>query len=99
MIAYERWRQKTQEGWTAQHDDKHTDGSLADAGACYADLAACLTIHPVSETNMETPPSKWPFEASWWKPSLDPIKNLVKAGALIAAEIDRLSRAALKKEG
>lgn len=33
----------------------------------------------------------WPWESKWWKPSNDPIKNLVKAGALIAAEIDRLN--------
>jgi hypothetical protein len=32
----------------------------------------------------------WPWDMKWWKPSDDPIKNLVKAGALIAAEIDRL---------
>ena len=28
----------------------------------------------------------------WWKPSIDPVRNLAKAGALIAAEIDRLQR-------
>lgn len=32
----------------------------------------------------------WPWDMKWWKPSKDPIKNLIKAGALIAAEIDRL---------
>jgi len=32
----------------------------------------------------------WPWDMEWWKPEYDPIKNLVKAGALIAAEIDRL---------
>lgn len=42
----------------------------------------------------ETPDrsSDWPWHSSWWKPSDDPIRNLVKAGALIAAEIDRLQR-------
>ena len=35
----------------------------------------------------------WPWDMKWWKPSdEDPIRNLVKAGALIAAEIDRLQR-------
>lgn len=34
----------------------------------------------------------WPWDYKWWKPSDDPIKNLVKAGALIAAEIDRLQK-------
>lgn len=33
----------------------------------------------------------WPFVAGY-KPDPDPIKNLVKAGALIAAEADRLKR-------
>jgi hypothetical protein len=34
----------------------------------------------------------WPWDAEWWKPSPDSVRNLVKAGALIAAEIDRLQR-------
>jgi hypothetical protein len=37
-------------------------------------------------------PSSWPWDYDWWKPSDDPIRNLTKAGALIAAEIDRLNR-------
>lgn len=40
--------------------------------------------------------SPWPWEKKWWKPSEDKIKNLVRAGALIAAEIDRLQRLAAK---
>jgi len=39
-----------------------------------------------------SPPAAWPWEWDQWKPSLDPIRNLEKAGALIAAEIDRLRR-------
>jgi len=36
-------------------------------------------------------PPIWPWEKSWWKPTPnDRVKELVKAGALIAAEIDRL---------
>lgn len=35
-------------------------------------------------------PDEWPWDPSWWKPSPDVVSNLVKAGALIAAEIDRL---------
>jgi hypothetical protein len=35
-------------------------------------------------------PEDWPFDPSWWKPSEDRVRDLVKAGALIAAEIDRL---------
>jgi len=36
--------------------------------------------------------SLWPWGSEWWKPSKDPIRDLVKAGALIAAEIDRLQK-------
>lgn len=38
----------------------------------------------------------WPWATDWWKPSDDPITNLVRAGALIAAEIDRLLREATR---
>ncbi len=38
----------------------------------------------------------WPWEMAWLKISEDPVRNLVKAGALIAAEIDRLLRLAEK---
>jgi hypothetical protein len=34
----------------------------------------------------------WPWDNKYWKPSEDKVRNLVKAGALIAAEIDRLQR-------
>ena len=36
LIAEERQRQISVEGWTPQHDDTHTDNSLAKAAACYA---------------------------------------------------------------
>lgn len=38
----------------------------------------------------------WPWDVKWWKPS-DRRRNLVKAGALIVAEIERLDRAASKQ--
>ena len=87
-IAAERRRQIEEEGWTAENDDRYTDGSLALAGASYA-----TTVDPDIKDD-EYPPSFWPWAPRWWKPSDDPIRNLVKAGALIAAEIDRLDRLA-----
>ena len=42
-----------------------------------------------TETSVK-PPRGWPWEPADWKPDNDPVRNLVKAGALIAAEIDRL---------
>ena len=82
-IAAERKRQTEVEGWTPQHDLLHDQGELALAAACYATPG----IH--YKNNQWPPPSMWPWEKEWWKPTLDPIRNLEKAGALIAAEIDR----------
>lgn len=80
LIARERERQVSAEGWTTQHDDRHTNAELVRAAQAY--------IEPTRVAEV------WPWEESWWKPSTDPIRNLVKAGALIAAEIDRLQRKA-----
>jgi hypothetical protein len=41
-------------------------------------------------------PCGWPWDAEWFRPvPKDRIRELVKAGALIAAEIDRLNRQAI----
>lgn len=83
LIAEERLRQVSQEGWTKYHDDRHVYHELAHAAICYAKPG----IRAQTPAN---PP--WPWAPEWWKPSEDRIRNLVKAGALIAAEIDRLQR-------
>jgi hypothetical protein len=91
MISAERKRQIESEGWAPEHDDKHIYGELATAGASYAMLAGrqeCFRVYCIPHGVEST----WPFDQSWWKPSADPIRNLVKAGAMIAAEIDRLKR-------
>lgn len=92
MIAAERRRQIDAEGWSPGHDDgENSEGQLAMAAACYA-------LHPGDE-EPNSPPKFWPWGEDWWKPG-DRIRELVKAGALIVAEIERLQRAAaLKPEG
>lgn len=87
-IAAERARQINAEGWTPEHDDEHTDGALAVAAGCYAQRAGGVGVLVQGK-----PPTWWPWDASWWKPQ-DPRRNLIKAGALIVAEIERLDRAA-----
>lgn len=83
MIADERLRQRYEEGWTDEHDDSHDGGELIGAAVVYA---LCAEMPP-------GPPSDlWPWECSDFKPSEEPITNLVKAGALLAAEIDRKLR-------
>lgn len=91
-IHAERIRQMVDEGFTAEHDDKFTIGELLDAAEGYL-TAAQLAEDGLLHTD-GIPPYRWPWDESWWKPSENPIDNLVKAGALIAAEIDRLLRAA-----
>ena len=86
-IAAERQRQIEAEGWTPGHDDTHDRGELARAAACYA-LHAALRDHDRAVT---ADPSLWPWSLAWWKPR-DRRADLVRAGALIAAEIDRLDR-------
>ncbi len=92
LILLERLRQIQGEGWNAAHDDEHTDGGMADAAACYASLAAEQVRGEDNPCADREPPIEWPWETSWWKPKDDPIRNLVRAGALIAAEIDRQQR-------
>lgn len=88
LIATERKRQVEQERWTPEHDDEHSDEELARAATCY--------VMPWADRETTYPPKMWPWDKSWWKPSpLARVRELVKAGALIAAEIDRLQRAAL----
>lgn len=93
-IAQERSRQITEEGWTAEHDDEHGNGELSAAAASYVALAShqCMPVG-VGPSDYAAPAS-WPrsWADRWWKPSDSPIRNLQKAGAMIAAEIDRLRR-------
>lgn len=95
MIAAERRRQIEAEGWTPEHDDAHDRQEMAHAARCYTVEAIRRLNYPGRHRH---PLMEWPWEQEWWKPSDDPIRNLVKAGALIAAEIDRLQRAA-QQEG
>jgi len=82
-IIAERDRQQIEHCWSAQHDDTHIRGELARAAAAYALNAACKTF-------VERPPPSWPW-GGWWNPST-PRRDLVKAAALIVAEIERLDR-------
>lgn len=97
LIADERLRQIEVEDWTPEHDDCHDSACLAVAAACYAlNTASRLgRLHGSwKKVYAEQAEKLWPFDSDpWWKPSSDPVRDLVKAGALIAAEIDRLQRA------
>lgn len=93
LITLERARQIDGEGWSDGHDDEHINRSLLFAAIAYMQTA----IDPMRSTD-EIRHFYWPWDAKWWKPSHDLIRNLVKAGALIAAEIDRRKRAQVRGE-
>lgn len=89
-IKAERQRQIDVEGWTEDHDDEHNDGALAMAAAAYC-AAEYVRVLEYKRSLILT--ILWPWKDEDWKPSPDDrVKELVKAGALIAAEIDRLER-------
>lgn len=90
LIAAERDRQQAVEGWTFDHDAGHTRGELTAAACCYIFNVAEQDLRPGPPHHGV--PRAWPWSAEWWKPK-DPIRNLARAGALIAAEIDRRLRA------
>lgn len=96
-VIAERQRQVETEGWTPEHDDEHAKGEMARAAACYV-LVAAATLAPLKTAARHVVEWLWPWDARWWKPT-DRRRDLVKAGALIIAEIERLDRAALSNSG
>lgn len=89
-IAAERRRQIEVEGWTSLHDDGHANGELASAAACYS--------MNTGRDRLPVVPKGWPWTRSWWKPK-DRRRDLVRAAALIVAEIERLDRATPVSDG
>lgn len=94
-IMVERIRQVVNEGWDFEHDDGYTQGQLLWAAVSYLQRAQEQTQGIAIQEG--DPPTTWPFHKGWWKPSDDPLRNMTKAGALLAAEMDRLER--LRSDG
>ena len=107
LIADERERQISEEGFDAAHDNDHNDESLAMVAACFAApekifvVSADISEDRIVDCNIiDAWPADW--DETWDKREYDEtlptsekrIDLLIKAGALIAAEIDRLQRAA-----
>lgn len=92
-VIAERVRQVVVRGWTPQHDDSHDKCELARAAACYA-----LAPSPVGierEWVYPDSPKNWPWSGTWWKPGFYR-RNLVKACALLIAEIERWDRISIQ---
>lgn len=86
-VLAERRRQIDVEGRTTESDDRHIDCQLARAAATYA---LCTEPGQLKLQGITV----WPWGPHWWK-FTDYRRNLVKSGALILAEIERIDRAAI----
>ena len=82
MIAVERERQVKDEGYNEEHDQTHAPMTLANAAISYI-LCNDKNKRKIAKTTY------WPWEDKYYKPR-DMKRNLVRAGALVAAAIDRL---------
>lgn len=80
LISKERERQVNVEGYDKNHDSSHKYEELALAALAYANHAVGVDTSSAL--------SVWPWDEKYFKPK-DPLKDLVRAGALIAAAIDR----------
>jgi hypothetical protein len=83
-VLAERRAQIEREGYDPQGDDCYVDRQLAKAAAAYTMNA----LFPASE---QVPPS-WPWDSAWWKPK-GYRRDIVRAAALLVAEIERIDRA------
>lgn len=90
-VCKERLRQIEDEGWTSEHDDQHKEGQLADAASTYA-MTDKSFDNLSKDMDGDLLDYLWPFDKKWLKVDENRIRSLEKAGALIAAEIDRLKR-------
>lgn len=93
MIKEERERQKNAEGWTDDHDDRHSRGELAMAAALYASPDDNLFKAYQVEDGEVYFCNPWPWDKHWDKRKKhNRIRRLQIAGALIVAEMERLQR-------
>jgi hypothetical protein len=81
-VLAERRRQVEREGMTQSHDDAYLADELPLAACCY-----CVADEG------DAPPAVWPWATKWWKPK-DRRSNMVRAAALLLADIERVDRMA-----
>ncbi|MBK6742489.1 MAG: hypothetical protein IPG66_05725 [Hydrogenophilales bacterium] len=89
-ILEERHRQIHEHGFDAVYDDRYNPGVIAAGAASYA-LNASYVLNPKIGKPLDGAPSFWALGAAWWKPKT-PREDLVRAAALILAEIERIDR-------
>lgn len=101
-VLAERQRQISAEGWTPEHDDEHDEGEMCFAAAGYA-AAASDNLQAISKrldysltiNDLVHGSNQYPWPTAWEFKPCTPRRALVKSGALILAEIERIDRAAI----
>lgn len=93
-IAAERRRQVEVEGWSAEHDDLHHYGEMAQAAAAYASHTdrrsqADVFVEKIGGGRVRAGWFNpymllWPWSLEWWKPTTRR-HDLIKAAALIVS--------------
>lgn len=97
-ILAERRRQIEEEGWSLKRDDiLHRNGELVLAASCYVKIAGFNQASHRDRYQTSRAPISWPWADEWWKPK-NPRSDLIRAAALIVAEIERLDRAEAKRD-
>lgn len=94
-VMTERHRQKTAEGFSEATDDGNTRDQLAHAAISYAmpEVWRVFERHGMKDGRAVSVPQEWPpdWDVKWWKPTTRR-RDLVKAAALLLAEIERIDR-------
>jgi len=103
LIATERKRQIDEEGWDSDHDSRHLNDELSWAAICYAAPEEMIARGDIDISNKRygdipsnyiscsIPFDPWPWDTLYDKRKKHGrLKKLIIAGALIAAEIDRI---------
>lgn len=95
-VIYERQRQINQEFYSTENDDEYKQNELLRAAVCYAENV--IRRGWVFDSNFgpdvyqeEEVPDLWPWDLDFWKPR-NPRRDLVRAAALLIAEIERIDR-------
>lgn len=95
-VINERQRQINQEFYSTENDDEYKQNELLRAAVCYAENV--VRRGWVFDSNFgpdvyqeEEVPDLWPWDLDFWKPR-NPRRDLVRAAALLIAEIERIDR-------
>ena len=97
LDAIQEERNRQQDPWTTKHDDRVEDAGQLVRGACAYALAS-IPDAGAAEAAWPWHPDNVPVRDDGKPGSRDAMSLLVKAGALILAEMERLHRATLDAE-